>query len=150
MKNVLSKLCFWNKNNQKQSKNNETRQINTFDIDGVIYINKDVGGIYPGPNDVIITGRSFEEIPETEKMLYNRGIYNQVFFNCLQFNDKTRESSGKHKANTIKNLQCHGYKVMCHFEDDEIQAAVIRKECPDINVIMIVHDLTNKENVRHE
>lgn len=123
--------------------------VNTFDIDGVIYINSEVRGVYPGEEDFIITGRSFEEQPETLEMLHGREIFNHVFFNPLPFDSKTRESSGKHKAFTIKELQTMGFTVKCHFEDDEIQAEIIRRECPDITVVMLVHDLTNKENVRH-
>lgn len=124
-------------------------RCNTFDIDGVIYLNKEIGGLYPGPNDVIITGRSIEEEPETKKMLHARGIHNQVYFNPLPFNQKSRESSGEHKAAVINSLITLGFTVGCHFEDDEIQAAVIRKKCPMIPVVMVVHDLTTKENVRH-
>jgi len=124
-------------------------KINTFDIDGVIYINKDVGGIYPGPRDVIITGRSFEEKPETELMLLRRGIYNRVMYNKLKFDEKSRESSGHHKAQCIKELQASGYEVLCHFEDDEDQAKAIISACPEVHVVMVVHDLTEKENVRH-
>lgn len=123
--------------------------IRTFDCDGVVFINKAIGGLRPEPNDVIITGRSYEEIPETVKMLEKRCIYNQVFYNPLKFEQKTRESSGVHKAGTIKWLEKQGYNVLCHFEDDEVQAAVIRKECPDVPIIMIMHDLTEKENVRN-
>lgn len=123
--------------------------VNTFDIDGVIYINKKVGGIHPGPYDIIITGRSYEEIPETKAMLKSRGIFNRVFFNRVKFDEKTRYGSGLHKAETIKRLQQIGYTVLCHFEDDEIQADVIRASCPGVTVVMVVHELTNKENVRH-
>lgn len=154
MKKLLSKMKFWNKPTTSKDYSVAPRerkyQINTFDIDGVIYINKEVGGIHPGPYDVIITGRSYEEMPETYRMLHGREIFNRVFFNRARFDKKTRESSGLHKAKTIKRLQRRGYKIMCHFEDDEIQAAVIRKECPNVTVVMVVHDLTNKENVRHE
>lgn len=126
-----------------------TLDIRTFDIDGVIAINRKIGGLRPDPHDVIITGRSFEEREETMIMLERRQIYNKVMFNDLPFDEKTRESSGYHKANCIKALFSAGYNVVAHFEDDEIQAAVIRQECKDVPVIMIVHDLTEKENVRH-
>jgi hypothetical protein len=82
-------------------------------------------------------------------MLARRGITNKVMFNDLSFDEKTRESSGEHKANCIKALFSAGYIVTAHFEDDEIQANVIRKECPDVPVIMVVHDLTEKENKRN-
>lgn|SRR5574343_210598 len=124
-------------------------RISTFDIDGVIFISPEVGGVHPGPNDVIITGRSFEEQPETERMLHRRGIYNNVLYNPLPFDQKTRETSGHHKARCIKGLQDVGYEVVCHYDDDEIQAAIIREECPGVNLVMLVHDLTEKENVRH-
>ena len=123
--------------------------INSFDCDGVIFINEEVGGVHPGPNDVIITGRSVDEQIETYEMLQERGIYNLIYFNPLPFDKKTRKSSGYHKANILNELKKSGYIINCHFEDDEVQAEVIRKNCPDVTVVMLVHDLTNKENVRH-
>jgi hypothetical protein len=123
--------------------------MNSFDIDGVIYINKDLRGVFPGVNDVIITGRSYEERPETISMLLARGIENEIFFNPLKFDQKTRESSGVHKANTLNVLKSRGYDLRIHFEDDEIQIEQIKIICPWINVVHIVHNLTNKENVRH-
>lgn len=124
-------------------------KVNTYDCDGVIQINPEIGGVHPGPRDFIITGRSWEEKPETDAMLLRRGIGNKVFFNPLSFEKKTRETSGEHKAKTIKYLQTHGYRIGAHFEDDPVQAEIIRKNCPDIPVIMLVHGLTELENVRH-
>jgi len=132
------------------SRSERRLRLNTFDIDGVIFVNEEVGGVHPGPYDIIITGRSFEEVPETREMLRARGIYNRVFFNRAKFVNKTREGSGLHKAETIQRLQRLGYNIMCHFEDDEVQAEVIRKNCPNVTVVMLVHSLTNKENVRHK
>jgi len=123
-------------------------KINTFDIDGVINMGS-FDGLYPGPNDIIITGRSHEETPETEKMLQRKGIENLVYFNPLSFDEKTRESSGIHKGNTIKQLIEEGYDVQIHFEDDIIQAKQISLIVPEVNVVMVVHDLVEKENVRH-
>lgn len=124
--------------------------MNTFDLDGVISV-----GIHPGPGDVIITGRSFEEAPETYRYLHSKGIYNAVFFNPLPFDKKTRETSGNHKAATIIRLLNRGNSISVHFEDDEIQMSVIQKALEDagvtgITVVHVVHDLTEKENVRHE
>ena len=126
-----------------------TKRIRTFDIDGVIAINREIGGLRPDPNDVIITGRSYEEREETEIMLARRNITNKVIFNDLPYDQKTRESSGEHKAKTIRALQAAGYTVLAHFEDDEIAIGIINKECPDVPVIHIVHNLSNKENQRH-
>ena len=114
--------------------------VNSYDIDGVITI-----GITPRPEDIIITGRSYEEAPETLEYLHSRGIYNQVFFNPQPFEGKTRESSGKHKADILKALYS---QVDKHFEDDEIQKAEIEKVV-DIPVVLISHSLTNTENERH-
>lgn len=139
----ITKIKSWQKAERRY-------KINTFDIDGVIFLNKEVGGVHPAPHDILITGRSFQEVPETRKMLRDRGIFNRVYFNRAKFDDKTRLGSGIHKAETIKRLQRLGYIIMCHFEDDEVQADVIRTRCPEITVVMLVHNLTEKENVRHE
>lgn len=121
---------------------------NTFDIDGVIFINREIGGVYPGPNDIIITGRSIEEAPETKRMLAARGIRNEVFYNCIPFIEKNRTNSGRHKGTILNMLIRNGYKIGAHFEDDEVQAVEIKLICTSVPVILLVHELTNKENVR--
>lgn len=114
--------------------------VNSYDIDGVITI-----GITPRPEDIIITGRSYQEAEETLEYLHKRGIYNQVFFNPIPYSQKTRESSGKWKAQVISSL----YNVIeKHFEDDELQKKEIEEKV-DTPVILLKHNLTNKENERH-
>lgn len=127
----------------------EFETINSFDIDGVIYLGE-YDGIYPGKNDIIITGKSIEETEVTLKMLHSRGIYNQVFFNPIPFDKKTRVSSGEHKAKTIKMLIESGYKHGVHFDDDDIQIEVIKKEIPNIRIVHVVSNLTEKENVKYQ
>ena len=123
--------------------------INTYDIDGVINLG-DYDGLYPGEHDIIITGRSFEEAPETYKMLLQKKIHNQVWFNPLKFYEKTRETSGQHKGNIIKWIIDQGYKHGVHFEDDEIQIEEIKKIVPDVRIVHVVSNLVDKENVRHK
>ncbi len=121
--------------------------MKAFDCDGVITV-----GIRPGPNDVIVTGRSFQEKPETLQYLQDLDIHNHVYFNPLEFEEKTRESSGEHKAkvlNWLRATQPEEDPVTIFFEDDPIQWAIIERECPWLDVVHIVHDLTEKENVRH-
>jgi hypothetical protein len=123
---------------------------NSFDIDGVIFMG-DYGGVYPGPDDIIITGRSKEEKPETEAMLKSKGITNKVYYNSTPFDQKTREGSGRHKGQTLFYLeQGTGMRFGIHYEDDPVQAEIIRKMMPHINVVLLQHDLVEKENVRHE
>lgn len=123
-------------------------KINTFDIDGVIYLGENYTGLRPGENDIIITGRSYEEKEYTLAYLHSIGIHNKVFFNTQDFHYKTRLSSGEHKANVIGNLIEAGYDIQLHFEDDEVQAEVIERLTP-VKVVRIVHDLVEKENIWH-
>ena len=116
---------------------------NSFDIDGVIDMDGP-DGVYPGPNDVIITGRSFEEEKETRKMLKKKGIKNEVYMNPLPYKDKTRKTSGMHKANTINMLEEKGKWIGIHFEDDPIQAKIIKENTPDTHVVLLKHDLVIK------
>lgn len=109
----------------------------SFDLDGVISI-----GIRPGPDDVIITGRSAEEYKETYKWLHDRGIHNPVFFSPVPFDSKTRLISGIHKSNMIRILG-----IERHFEDDPVQADVIRK-MTKCYVVEVTSDLVNLENER--
>jgi hypothetical protein len=120
-----------------------------FDIDGVIYMGK-YSGVWPGPNDVIITGRSFEEEPETRKQLQDRKIFNRIYFNPLKWAEKSRVTSGQHKGRTLARLLDEGQKIGCFFEDDPVQVAEISKIVGDrLHIVHLVHNLTEKENVRH-
>lgn len=122
--------------------------INTYDIDGVIYLGQ-YDGLYPGKNDIIVTGRSVDEKPETLRMLSSRGITNEVYFNPLPFDAKTRVTSGQHKGKMIKKMIEDGVAHGVHFEDDEIQIAEILKIVPHVRIVHVVSDLVNKENVRN-
>lgn len=121
----------------------------SFDIDGVINMGA-YPGVYPGPNDILITGRSFEERPETEALLEQKGLsHHLLFMNTVPFEEKTRRQSGIHKGETIAYLNSCGYNIVIHFEDDPIQMEEIKKLNPDLPVVLLKHDLTEKENVRH-
>lgn len=121
----------------------------SFDIDGVINMG-DYPGVNPSISDVIITGRSFEEAPETTALLKRKGLLdNKLFANPIPFEKKNRHSSGKHKAQTIKKLNKVGYNIVIHYDDDPIQADIIKQMCPEIQVVLLVHNLVEKENVRH-
>jgi hypothetical protein len=72
-----------------------------------------------------------------------------TYANHVVFDQKTRQTSGEHKARTIRRLIELGSKINIHFEDDPIQADIIRQACPEIAVVLLQHDLVEKENVRH-
>jgi len=118
--------------------------VNVFDLDGVITI-----GIMPKEEDLIITGRSFEERPETQKYLKKLGLKNRVYYSPLKFNEKTRKSSGRHKSFVLSALKREGVNVKILFEDDPDQWEEVAEHCPWVSIVKITHDLTEKENVRH-
>ena len=124
--------------------------IASYDIDGVIYQGPRVPGLFPRRGDVIITGRSFEEMPETKRMLESKGIFNEVWFNPVSFDEKTRVSSGRHKVKALQALKDRGMDIAVHYEDDPVQGKEIANGCPWIEVVMVISDLVEKENVRHE
>lgn len=124
-------------------------KIASFDIDGVIFNGHDVPGIIPGPRDIIITGRSVEEENETYKMLRQRGIMNTVYFNPTLFENKSREDSGRHKANTINKLRAEGIDIYCHYEDDPIQVKEIEAHS-DVYVIWVRNPRVGKRNKRQD
>ena len=105
---------------------NEPGVVNSFDIDGVIYMGK-YGGVFPGPHDIIITGRSKEEEPETSAMLLDKGISNNVYMNPTPFDQKSREDSGRHKGRTLFYLEQTGMRFGIHYEDDPVQAEISDK-----------------------
>tara|TARA_R110002124_G_scaffold224409_3_gene389807 strand:+ start:286 stop:681 length:396 start_codon:yes stop_codon:yes gene_type:complete len=120
--------------------------FNSFDIDGVIYMGDGKYGVKPHYDDIIITGRSHEESVETKLMLRDVGIHNKVFYNPVNFDAKTRFTSGIHKASILNKFKGD---INIHFEDDPIQIKVIKDKCPWLNVVWLDHDLTQKENIRH-
>jgi hypothetical protein len=120
--------------------------MNSFDIDGVICMGYGECGVRPHYDDIIITGRSHEESEETKLMLRDFGIHNEIFFNPINFDAKTRYTSGIHKANTLNMFKG---RINIHFEDDPVQIKVIKEKCPWIKVVFLDHDLTERENIRH-
>lgn len=124
--------------------------INSFDCDGVITL-----GIYPGKDDIIITGRSFEETNVTLEMLRLKGIFNDVYFNPLPFNSKTRKSSGEHKANVIFDLFKKGVIINIHIDDDpiqltEINSMIMKNSLPTKTIFVDHGGLEELENVRRD
>ena len=117
--------------------------INSFDFDGVVYFGKENLGVRPSPRDVIITGRSFEEKEKTISWCNRFDIHNEIFFSKVPFALKTREISGYHKALTLRKLMQH-QKIEMHFEDDPIQKTIIEAMVPEIKVVHLVHELTEK------
>jgi hypothetical protein len=128
----------------------KNKKIKSYDCDGVISLDEYGVGIRPSSiDDVIITGRSFEESDSTLKWLKKHNIHNKIFFNDKKFIDKTRINSGRHKANIINKLNSEGYEVVIHYEDDQVQAEQIKLFSKNVKVIMVNHDnLIEMENVR--
>lgn len=125
--------------------------VNTFDFDGVCFFGPGLGGVLPGRVfDPIVTGRSIEESDETIQVLDQRGANNLVFFNPLPFDQKTRESSGRHKVAVISLLREHGIDVNIHLDDDPVQLETIRQHLGDsVRLVFVSHNLTTLENARH-
>lgn len=105
--------------------------MNGFDLDGVVSL-----GIHPGPDDVIITGRSFEQAKETYAFLHARSIFNAVYFNPINYVDRSREKSGAWKAFILNTI-----KVDRYFEDDPVQLEIIKQAHPELDIIHIVHNV---------
>jgi hypothetical protein len=120
--------------------------INGFDFDGVLYFGEQHGCcLRPLPQDVIITGRSFEHASFVYGKLREIGIENAVYFNPRLIKDNDRIESGLHKARTLKTLQDDGIRVVLFFEDDDIQKEQIEKWGPsETTVIHLVHGITKK------
>ena len=118
-------------------------QIDTYDFDGVIYFGDENPGVRPGPHDIIVTGRSFQEKEKTVAWCSRYGITNQIIFSKVPLDLKTREISGYHKALTLREL-LKDYRIEKHFEDDPIQKEIIEAMVPSIKVVHLVHNLTKK------
>ena len=118
--------------------------MNIFDLDGVITI-----GLMPTKFDKIVTGRSIEEKPETERYLMKLGLNNEVFYNPIPYDKKSRTTSALFKVDLMDWLIKKGYDIKLLFEDDPIQAKIIRHKS-NVTVIDIVQHIWQKNNTRHE
>lgn len=101
---------------------------NVFDFDGVITL-----GLRPRPMDIVITGRGTDEMEFVYDFLLNLSPKEpapRVYLNPItKAMGRTREDSGRHKANTIRTLitiENKEYGVM--FEDDDVQYEIIAEE----------------------
>lgn len=119
--------------------------MNGYDFDGVVSI-----GLHPTDQDIIITGRSFDEAHIVNKILRERNINCAVYYNPIRTIDretgteKSRKCSGKHKAEIIYLLKCNGVILDKFFEDDELQIKVIKNMHRDLNIVHLIHDLVTK------
>lgn len=101
-----------------------------FDIDGVI-----TAGVHPyGEQTYIVTGRPHHDAKKTIEFLHELCIFNAVYFNPSHWRDITPESSGEWKAFMVYSLRIEEF-----FEDDPIQAEVIRRRNPNCIVHMVVN-----------
>jgi len=118
--------------------------MNGYDIDGVITI-----GLLPQKDDIIISGRSKDELPETIKLIQKLNLDNSFYLNPIPFEQKTREKSGYFKVGMLNVFKEMKVDIDKYFEDDPVQADIIEKHCTWISVVRIVHNLTEKENQRN-
>lgn len=121
--------------------------MNSYDIDGVIYLGEGRKGLLPRSEDVIISGRSCEEYLITMAQFDALDIPEEcpVYLAPWKIPHKTRRLSGLHKANTLNMLiGQQGKNIQIHFEDDPVQADIIRQFVPSVEVVMITHNLTEK------
>lgn len=77
-------------------------------------------------------------------MLASKGIKNTVYYNPIEYVDKTRKSSGEHKANVLQELIDEGMTIGIHFDDDPIQLKVIEERNLPIQLVYLKHNLTKK------
>ncbi len=118
------------------------RRINSYDFDGVIYI-PGFKGLIPRKEDIIVSGRVSDERPFVEGILQSLEIQVEcIYLQKLELKSRTRATSGFHKASILNALGPD--RIGLHFEDDQLQADIIKSICPWLNVVMIVHNLTEK------
>ena len=98
-----------------------------YDFDDVI-----TSGITPVRDSVIITGRSFEEAPEVNYYLKEKGIFNPVYYSPHRVGDTLPKNSAKWKVRMLKLL-----KVDTFYEDDIEQIEIIEECLPNLEIIQI-------------
>lgn len=109
--------------------------VRGYDIDGVLS-----HGIKPfGGCCFAITGRSFEQAEHTYAQFKEWGIKDCAIYFCpMQGKDITREKAAHWKARMIGVL---GVKIF--YEDDLLQAEIIRQQHPSLTIHIVREDGTS-------
>ncbi len=102
--------------------------MNGYDIDGVL-----TKGVIPEEPYVIITGRPYLWAEKTFKELENLGIkHHVVYLNPESVDYYNPKISGAWKAEMINKL-----KITEFYEDEIIQADIIREVCKDCKLNLV-------------
>ena len=114
--------------------------MNVFDFDGVV----STGNYSPQSNDVIVTGRCFDECEVVYSYLQENNLSGvAVFFNPISISfrgDHTigaRTISGLHKTDVIDKLRKNGCFIDKIYEDDPLQAKLILNSFPNLELILV-------------
>ena len=100
----------------------EEKKLVGYDIDGVL-----TDGVIPEERYVVISGRTFAEYDETCKRLaQNVPLYIR---GSGKYGD--RLDAGNFKAKMINHLG-----VVKYYEDDQVQANIIKNSCPACELIL--------------
>lgn len=134
-------------NHEELNEGKPIRQsVNMYDFDGVVSI-----GVKPmRASDVIVSGRCRDESAYVRGKLMELGITNAVYHNPLTLSERgdhteyARKCSGVHKANVIATFKKWNIKVDTFFEDDELQARIIKSYHPEVLIVLLKHDLVEK------
>lgn len=107
--------------------------MKAFDFDGVVSI-----GIMPGPEDVIVTGRSYSESAFVDRYLAARGISVPVYYYpSPEIRGHSRASSAHWKAKVLSIL-----KPKIFFENDPDQIAILRTTT-DTEIVLVNETMTS-------
>ena len=99
-----------------------------FDFNGVI----DTERFTIESGDSIVTGNTINMSEPVLTWLTKHGISCPVFFNPDIKQAYDREAAGKWKASILAKSEVNDF-----YEDDPIQAAIIRNECPNLTVVFV-------------
>lgn len=112
--------------------------LNGYDIDGVLLPYNGAEGLVPQEPYIIVSGRNYTQFYNTVNKLREKGIYGPIL---LRPSSKVgdRVQSGEWKANVINFAG-----VTTFYEDEDLQAEIIRKECPNCKVIMVTEGRINE------
>ncbi len=89
-----------------------------------------------GKVDLIITGRSWEEYEDFKDLKEGPDV--PVFFGEYGIDQKDRVTRAKHKADVINKIEVTDY-----YEDDPVDAEVLRILCPYTEIHMVVDQYTS-------
>ena len=102
--------------------------MNSYDIDGVL-----TKGIKPEEPCIIVSGRLNKFTEETKRQMKELKINPLIRIFLRPFGEPADRIAAGYWKSAIISM----FNIEKHYEDDPVQIDIIKKNCPNVNVIIV-------------